>query len=675
MKTLSAALAAVVVSFSALGAQNATTASTAAISGVVRDARTGRPVPGAIVLLRHPGGTAPLATITRHVTDSQGRYLFQQLPAAQGYTVRATKPGYIEGAYGQQAMFGPDGRITLGEAAWFSRGDIPLWPSGAISGRIADERNEPVVGAHVRLVARVVLGGVSQWIGSAAARTDDRGEYRFAGLVPGTYSVLVPSATATAPAEAQGLYGNAPTDGATGILTMPIPARTDAALAPVEGFRAVIGNEVVPPPDADGRSRVYPTTLYPGVTDVAAGGEVTLALGDHRVGVDVVLQPTTTVNVFGRVSGRPTDIAGLVLRLLLPGLDGLATGGEVSTAVVAADGTFAFLRVPPGRYVLDAPAGLFEYTLQSGTESDRPVAPVGLRVGGGSSGSLDGGPPGTGYRRMSTTRRSTTWARMPLVVGGTDVRDLTVALQDALTVVGRIEYVLTTKATVESVPMGGGMAVGGSSTSTTLFTPVRPSSQPTIAVEPADAGAALGSPRSIRPRADDPDADQDLFTIEGVIPGEYVFTSPRTTQPYMLHSVTLDGMDVTDRPVDLSKWTSASTLVVTFTDQLPVLTVEVQAQPDVTLRGAVVIFPADSRAWRRFGMTPARMQAAMLSGKPSVALPAVPAGEYLMAAVDALPSSSWQDPAFLAKVAPLATPVTVAWGQAQRVTLKQVTVR
>ncbi len=675
MKTLSAALAAVVVSFSALGAQNATTVPAAAISGVVRDARTGRPVPGAIVLLSHPGGTAPLATITRHVTDSQGRYLFQPLPSADGYTVRATKPGFVEGAYGQQAMFGPEGRISLAAGAWFSRGDIPLWPPATISGRIADERNEAVVGAQVRLVARVTLAGVPQWIGGAAARTDDRGEYRFAGLMPGTYSVLVPSATATAPADAPGVYGVAPTDGAAGILSMPVPARTDAVLAPVDGFRAVIGNDVVPPPDANGRTRVYPTTVYPGVTEVAAAGEVTVALGDQRTGVDVVLQPTTTVNVFGRVSGRPNDISGLVLRLLLPGLDGLATGGEVSTAVVAADGRFAFLRVPPGRYVLDAPSGLFEYTLQSGGDSDSPVAPVGLRIGGSSSGSLDGGPPGTGYRRMSTSRRSATWARRPLVVGAVDIRDLTVVLQDALTIVGRIEYVQTTKATVESVPIQGGIAAGGSSTSTTLFTPVRPSSQPTIAAEPADGGAALGSPRSIRPRADDPDADQDVFTIEGVIPGEYVFTSPRTTQPYMLHSVTLDGTDVTDRPVDVSKWTSSSKLVVTFTDQLPSLTADVQAPADTTLRGAVVIFPADSRVWRRFGMTPARMQAAMLSGDPAVVLPAVPAGEYLIAAVDALPSSSWQDPAFLAKVAPLATPVTVAWGQAQRITLKQVTLR
>src|SRR6188768_1084125 len=74
---------------------------TGAISGVVIDAKTGRPIPGAIagiaILVRNVIGPA-----RRQTTDSRGRFVFTDLPASDGYILSGRKPGYeAEGAFGR----------------------------------------------------------------------------------------------------------------------------------------------------------------------------------------------------------------------------------------------------------------------------------------------------------------------------------------------------------------------------------------------------------------------------------------------------------------------------------------------------------------------------------------------------------------------------------------------
>ena len=86
---------------------------TAAISGKVTDGVTGRALAGVIVALRAPSTGAPLARIVRVVTDEQGRFVMRDLPAGEGYSIATNRLGYVDGAYGQQTMFGAEGRINL----------------------------------------------------------------------------------------------------------------------------------------------------------------------------------------------------------------------------------------------------------------------------------------------------------------------------------------------------------------------------------------------------------------------------------------------------------------------------------------------------------------------------------------------------------------------------------
>ena len=97
-----------------------TTTGTGLILGRVIDAGSGRPVPGALVAI---GGSAPPAPVTRTMgvntpgaqpvpfgapgggmprlmTDSEGRFVFRNLPKGT-FNLTAQKPGYVEGAYGR----------------------------------------------------------------------------------------------------------------------------------------------------------------------------------------------------------------------------------------------------------------------------------------------------------------------------------------------------------------------------------------------------------------------------------------------------------------------------------------------------------------------------------------------------------------------------------------------
>src|SRR5579862_8156328 len=68
---------------------------TGLILGSVVDAATGRPVSGAIVTLQGVGN-AP-----RAMTNASGQFVFRKLPKGR-FGLTATKPGYVEGAYGRR---------------------------------------------------------------------------------------------------------------------------------------------------------------------------------------------------------------------------------------------------------------------------------------------------------------------------------------------------------------------------------------------------------------------------------------------------------------------------------------------------------------------------------------------------------------------------------------------
>jgi len=69
-------------------------ANTPAISGTVVDAVTGQPLAGAVASLGQSG------SVDRQATDGAGRFLFSILSIMTTYGLTASKPGYLDGAFG-----------------------------------------------------------------------------------------------------------------------------------------------------------------------------------------------------------------------------------------------------------------------------------------------------------------------------------------------------------------------------------------------------------------------------------------------------------------------------------------------------------------------------------------------------------------------------------------------
>jgi hypothetical protein len=64
---------------------------TGAISGVVTDAATKKPIAGVVVYLGPPN-RGPVGEPTQQVSDAQGRFVFRDLPPSEAYFINASKP-------------------------------------------------------------------------------------------------------------------------------------------------------------------------------------------------------------------------------------------------------------------------------------------------------------------------------------------------------------------------------------------------------------------------------------------------------------------------------------------------------------------------------------------------------------------------------------------------------
>src|SRR5579862_4883236 len=293
-------------------------ADTGAISGIVTDGETKRPVAGALVRLltvTAPGtGVAQLRP--RETTDASGRFVFQQL-AAGVYSVAVSAPGYLDWGTGGVRDSGTVGQVALQDRQWFGDANVALWRPGSISGTIRDERGEPLVDIPVRILMAFKLAGSDQWAAGTVTRTDDRGAYRFAGLRPGRYVVLIPSIQITLPDGEVALY----TDTFT---TKPNPL---SAIRGSDGVATSVGFFAVPP---SGHGHIYPATFTGAARSLSTADVIAVGFGTHRTAVDVSLIPVSSVRVSGIVSGPAVAISNLPVRLLAMGNESLGVGGETA---------------------------------------------------------------------------------------------------------------------------------------------------------------------------------------------------------------------------------------------------------------------------------------------------------------------------------------------------------
>ena len=286
---------------------------TASISGRILASDTGLPLGGgavALMLLRSTdegGSSAPARWGGR--ADATGRFVFTNLPAGR-YSLFAGPPVFKDMYLSTPtSRFGVPsaGPLVISLADGESRKDVDvrLPRAGALSGRVLDEQNQPLMRVQVRVLGRPYPGREFTSMGYGEM-TDDQGRYRLPGLQPGDYYV-----------QAEGMHPAGPSS-----------------------------------PDEESREAYVPT-FYPGTPNQAEASLLSLGIGEEITDLDIRLVRGRTFKISGLVldaEGKPAGGAQVSVSFGSPGR------GMNSGHVARADGTFEFVTLPPGDYVLSARA-------------------------------------------------------------------------------------------------------------------------------------------------------------------------------------------------------------------------------------------------------------------------------------------------------------------------------
>jgi hypothetical protein len=300
-----ALLAAAMSGVSAQSGQNppvGTSAPTARISGQIIDAASGQPIEHALLRLV----SFEVMRVARSAgTDAEGRFTFGDLVPGR-YQLTASARGYLALQFGQRVVSEPGRPIDLAERQHFARANFALARPGSIEGVLRDEFGDPAPGIAVRVSHPAFVAGIRRLMplsGAApGATTDDRGRFRIENLQPGSYYVI-----------------------------------------------ALAG--VFADPDATGG---FAPTFYPGTPQAGSAARVPVGPGQEVTGVDFPLVPVPTVSVSGRfVDGQGQPVPRADYAFMAHDSTG-ASGVALVRGVADADGRFALLSVPSGRYTIQA---------------------------------------------------------------------------------------------------------------------------------------------------------------------------------------------------------------------------------------------------------------------------------------------------------------------------------
>jgi hypothetical protein len=256
-------------------------------------------------------------------------------------------------------------------------------------------------------------------------------------------------------------------------------------------------------------------------------------------------------------------------------------------------------------------------------------------------------------------------------VGTSDITDLVVAVRAGVTLAGRFVYDGSTR--MVAVTASAGARGGQPASLGVMASPMaRPERPPVVELEPADGAPQLGLPRS---NPLDADVGEDRFLVPGLKAGEYVLRVASYGDRFSVKLIIVNGVDYTHRPIDASMLDAQSEVELVLTDQVNTVTGVVRNPSGPTLDAAVIAFPVERDEWSRYGYSPVRIRATMVSGTTGYSMRGLPAGEYFLVAVDRTLMTAWQDPAFLERAAGQASRLTLEWGEAKVVDLDLVRVR
>jgi hypothetical protein len=499
-------------------------------------------------------------------TDDRGRFTFPALPAGR-YTLSASKPGHVSVTYGQRRPGAgrPGTPIQLGDGQKLIV--ILQMPRGCvISGTVLDENGEPTPGTQIRALRYTMQSGQHRLQQAGSGTTDDRGIYRIYGLQPGDYLVCaMPRNTGTPAVDLERMQAEI-----TALRQSIEAVRREQAAMMMERLAAVQAQLATDDESTAGYAPVY----YPGTTVAASAASIALGVGEEKLGVDFQLQVVPVARIEGTVVG-PVEPQNVQVTLINTA-DAVSGIGNSSTRP-GRDSHFALMNVPPGQYTLMARA----------------------TVGRG----------GADQVRL--------WASADIVVDGRSVSNVVLALQNGVTVSGRIDFQGTSR-----------QAPADPSRIRVTLTPV----------------AATAATRELATAAPGRVDASGRFTIGSVVPGRYRL-SASGVGGWFVESAVIGGQDTLDFPVEIKGGQNITGAAITMTDQQSELSGVVandrgQAVPDYS----IVVYPADERFW---GAESRRIRSVRPATDGTFKITNLPPGEYRIApAIDPEPGA-WYDSAFL----------------------------
>jgi hypothetical protein len=582
---------------------------TARIAGIVVSA-DGSATPVRRVIVTLNGGELPGGRTA--ITDDEGRFSFDHLPAGR-FTLIGTKAAYLQAAYGATMPGRPGLPLELIGGEHLTDIVLAIAHGGAIAGVLRDQRGDAVPSVQVTAFKSPLPGNAPTLVSAGATMTDDRGAYRIFGLAPGAYFIVSTIRLTSGAAQIDAISST----------------HMDAALRALQ--QRTVGQPKLDVPMAVAATPLtapgayaFAPVFFPGVTRATEAEQVTLALSEERVGVDFVARLTRVATIEGSVVSADGQVPRVQLIInpegvALPSL--MTSVPTFTTSPGATSQLFKYTSVAPGRYTITARSAA----------SSAPLSPQGSSI---SSGVI--GPP-------SAADRSTPilWARVDVDVAGDDISGLTLVLQPAMQLTGRVTFdgaVLPpptdlSKLTIRLSVIG---SLGSSAMNGTIM------------------GSVLVPPAIV--------AADGHFEITGILPGAYRLSGTVAAPAgWWLRSAMVNGQDVLDVPLEVDSTGNLTNAVLTFSDRHAslggqLLTASGQAAPAFV----VVVFPADRSLWRPQAR---RIQSVRASTDGRWTIRDMPPGDYLVAAVTDLDPSDLLYGDFLAKLVSASVQVTLGDGE------------
>jgi hypothetical protein len=276
------------------------------VEGQVTNQATGAPIRKAEIMLHgteRPTAGAMPATYSA-TADAGGNFIIKDVEPGK-YRLSAQHSGFVSLQYGARGNNRGGTTLTLGTGQRLKDLSLRMAPQAVITGRVVDEKNEPVASASVSTMRYSYMMGKKQLMQMGGGVTNDLGEYRIYGLAPGRYYLAAKE------------------------LRDDWEATVDASATP----------------QVDG----YVNTYYPATTDPTAAMLIDVGPGVQLRGVNITLAKARTFRVRGRVEGRHDSYVSFMAR-------GQARWMAMDSVEHATDqkGNFEIEGVLPGAYTLSA---------------------------------------------------------------------------------------------------------------------------------------------------------------------------------------------------------------------------------------------------------------------------------------------------------------------------------